>query len=124
MNVFENVYAYVTVDGYDGIVRADSIDDAKSRVLDFYHNDEIKAITPLDMLDNDHGVVTKTAISEALKKKCVVKQYAVDIMDDVDPEEIAKTIENTLGVIVLGSAWKATWTLEDYEQGKKPISSD
>ena len=53
-----------------------------------------------------------------------VRQFSVDILDDdVDEDQIADALENA-GIICLGSGWKATWTKEDYEKGKPPISSD
>lgn len=61
----------------------------------------------------------------------VVKQYAVDVLIDlddpmeydIDEEEIARALEET-GYKVLGSGWRATWTEDEYNKGGKPISCD
>lgn len=54
-----------------------------------------------------------------------IVQYSADIMYDgkIDEEEFAKILED-VGLTVLGTAWKASWTEEDYEQGKPPYSWD
>ena len=124
MNVFENVYAYLTESGWKGIVRADSEKDAKSRVSDFYRQEEVKAVVLLDPLDNDHGVVPDVAIDEEIRKKTAVRQYAIDVVGELNTCELMNAIENAFGVSVLGAEWKATWTLDDYRHGRKPIASD
>lgn len=55
-----------------------------------------------------------------------IRQFSVDV---VDPDDTITewTIIHALekeGILALGCAWKATWTEDDYEKGKKPISSD
>ena len=55
-----------------------------------------------------------------------IRQFAVDVIDSdysITEEEIAKALED-VGFIVIGCAWKATWTEEGYEHGEPPISSD
>ena len=54
-----------------------------------------------------------------------VTQFAVDIEDDgnIDEEEIAKILEDA-GLIVLGTAWKASWTEDDYHHSRPPYASD
>lgn len=54
-----------------------------------------------------------------------IVQYSADIMYDgkIDKEEFAKILEDA-GLTVLGTAWKASWKQEDYEQGKPPYSWD
>lgn len=55
-----------------------------------------------------------------------IRQFAVDIIDSdysITEEEIAEALEDA-GFIVIGCAWKATWTEDGYEHGEPPISSD
>ena len=52
-----------------------------------------------------------------------ILQFAVDIEDEYEEEEIQEALENA-GITVRGVAWKARWTKEGYEKGQKPISSD
>ena len=61
----------------------------------------------------------------------VVVQIALDIVAtqneegerEIDEEKVAKDLES-LGYVVLGSKWKATWSMKNYERGKGPDSWD
>ena len=54
-----------------------------------------------------------------------IVQYSVDIEYDgkIDDKKITKILEDA-GLIVIGAAWKASWTNDDYCHGRKPYSSD
>ena len=54
-----------------------------------------------------------------------VVQYSADIIYDgkINEEEFAKILEDA-GLTVLGTAWKAAWTEEDYDNGRPPYSWD
>ena len=60
------------------------------------------------------------------KKKENVKQFSIDIEGTND--EVTEGLINAIllghGLNVRGSAWKATWDKEDYDEGKGPVSSD
>ena len=60
-----------------------------------------------------------------MDKKPDVVQYSADIVYDgkINEEEFAKILE-AAGLVVMGTAWKATWTHDDYEQSKPPYSWD
>jgi len=68
MNVLDYVYAYVTEEGYRGIIRADSKEEAIERKHDFYPYDEVEYIVRLSDLDNDYGVIEENKINEAILK--------------------------------------------------------
>lgn len=52
-------------------------------------------------------------------------QYSADIVYDgkIDEEKFAKILKDA-GLTVLGTAWKASWTEDDYKHGKPPYSWD
>ena len=54
-----------------------------------------------------------------------VVQYSADIVYDgkIDEEEFAKILEDA-GLTVLGTAWKASWTEDDYHHSRPPYASD
>lgn len=54
-----------------------------------------------------------------------IVQYSADVVYDgkIDEEEFAKILEDA-GLTVLGTAWKASWTEDDYKHGKPPYSWD
>lgn len=125
MNVLDYVFAYVTEEGYRGIIRADSEEEAIERQNDFDPNDEVKYIVRLSDLDNDYGVIEECKINEAIDNQRYIRQYSFDIDGDTDKDELTKIInEAGLGVKVIGSEWKATWKYGDYKKGKPPISSN
>lgn len=57
-----------------------------------------------------------------------ILQFSIDIKDvNNNSEETERTLKNILednGIDVLGIMWKASWTEEDYRNGKPPYSSD
>lgn len=115
MNVFDNVFAYVTVEGRKGIVRADSKSDAENRVKDYHPKDEPKILVPLCTIDNDHGVITDESIKMEIDNRRLVRRFTVDIIDSPESEgDIAMAIENTLGAQVIKVSHMATWTYKDY----------
>lgn len=125
MNVLDYVFAYVTEEGYRGIIRADSEEEAIERQNDFDPNDEVKYIVRLSDLDNDYGVIEECRINEAIDNQRYIRQYSFDIDGDTDADELARVInEAGLGVKVIGSEWKATWKYGDYKKGEPPISSN
>ena len=125
MNVLDYVYAYVTEEGYRGIIRADSEEEAIERRYDFNPNDEVKYIVRLSDLDNDYGVIEECEINEAIDNQKYIRQYSFDIDGDTNEDELTRLInEAGLGVKVIGSEWQATWKYGDYKKGKPPISSN
>ena len=128
MNIFENVFAYETKEGRKGIVRADDKGEAIERINDYWSTDKVKYIFCLTDLDNDYGVVEQKLIDKALADEKRVRQISFDIITDIDFDyenyEKLETALEEAGFTVLGSAWKATWKLGDYEVGKAPIDSD
>lgn len=115
MNVFDNVFAYVTVEGRKGIVRADSKSDAEDRVRDYYPQDEPKILVPLCAIDNDHGVITDESIKMEIDNRRLVRRFAVDIIDSPESEgDIAMAVENALGVQVIKVIHETTWTYKYY----------
>lgn len=125
MNVLDNVYAYVTEEGYKGIIRADSEEEAVKRRYDYDPSDEVKYIVCLSDLDNDYGVIEEHRIDDAIDEQKYIRQYSFDIEGDTDEDELAKIInEAGLGVTVIGAAWQATWKYGDYKKCKPPISSN
>ena len=126
MNVFDNVFIYVTDEGEEGIIRADNKEEALERAGDYEGPFvKIKTIINLKDLDNDYGIVKRHLIDEEIKNQTLVHQISFDIIGDATEEELQKAIENSgCGVKVLGSSWKATWRLSGYIKNKPPISSD
>lgn len=56
-----------------------------------------------------------------------VKQYSIDIEldgEELDENELINMIDLKKGCFVIGAAWQATWTMDDYEHGRPPISSN
>lgn len=121
-SVFDYVYAFETINGIKGIVRADDIKDAEDRVLHRYGL--AKVVVLMDDLDNDYGAISQIDIDEALKNKAPVHQYSFDIVGRFDESDIRMCLEERFGAEVLGVEWKARWERGDYEQGKPPISSN
>ena len=74
-NVFDYVYGFVTVNGNTGIVRADSFEDAKDRVLDMTGS-EVERIICMSDYDNDYGVVL---FKKEMKKK--IRQIKLEDQD-------------------------------------------
>lgn len=125
MNVLDCIFVYVTEEGYRGIIRADSEEEAIERQNDFDPNDEVKYIVRLSDLDNDYGVIEEHKINEAIDNQKYIRQYSFDIDGDTDENELTRLInEAGLGVKVIGSKWRATWKYGDYKKGKPPISSN
>lgn len=54
-----------------------------------------------------------------------ILQFSIDVKDDGDmnAEQIAEILEQH-GITVIGCAWKASWTEDDYNHGKPPIYFD
>lgn len=55
-----------------------------------------------------------------------IVQYSVDVIDVVDgisAEKIVTALEDA-GIPVKEITWKASWTEEDYDEGKPPYSYD
>lgn len=86
MNVFvlDYIYVYVTEEGYRGIIRADSKEEAIERKHDFYPNDEVKYIVRLSDLDNDYGVIEENKINEAILKGGRDMKYLLRDRDNHD----------------------------------------
>lgn len=133
MNVFDYTFAYVTEEGRKGTVRADSISEAKDKVMNYCETvlnvgDAVKWIVKLSDCENDYGVITDETITEALKKCEKVKQFSFDIYGDIDCGELYRNvkdiIENIYNAKLLGCEWQATWSYSDYIKGKAPISSN
>jgi len=118
MNVFENVFAYVTVEGRKGIVRADNKKEAEKRVREYHPQDEPKILIPLCTIDNDYGVITDEDIKTEIDNQKLVRRFTVDIIgspENVENEdEIAMAVENALGVQVVKVIHAVTWTYKDY----------
>lgn len=56
-----------------------------------------------------------------------VLQYSVDIEveeADLNEDEIAAAIEDATGGCVRGIAWQASWNVNDYDHGRKPMYSN
>ena len=88
--VYEYVYAYETVKGEHGVVRADSYEEALERVEEFM-DCKVKSIVQLDELDGDAGVIREEYIAKNMND---ADNYRNDI--------VGFGIDNELGVIVAG----------------------
>ena len=54
-----------------------------------------------------------------------IVQYSADVVYNgkINEEEFAKILEDA-GLTVLGTAWKASWTEDDYHHSRPPYASD
>ena len=54
-----------------------------------------------------------------------ITQFSFDIAEDGDThsDDLREVLE-TAGYVVVGASWKATWSPEDYENGRPPLASD
>jgi len=52
-------------------------------------------------------------------------QYSIDIKEysGISEKDIKKVLED-VGLVVCGISWKASWTEEDYDNGKPPYAYD
>lgn len=121
-NVYDYVYAYHTVKGENGIVRADDYKEALERVEDFT-GCEVKSIVRLDELDGDSGVIREEYINanmnDADNYRNDIIGIGIDVEDTgiIDLEEEIRYALASSGIKVIGVAFQARWTASGYKKG-------